>query len=1046
MRKLVTLLGVVLCISLSALAQTKTITGRITDQTGQPVPFATVKLKASKGGTSADADGNFMIKVPPSSILVVTGTGVTTKEVQVGTQNSLNIQVAVGQAELSTVVVTTAAGTRVNKVQQGFNSTTIGAQSLTEAKPTVLASALAGKAPGLQVMATGGGVNPTYRILIRGQRSLTGNNQPLLIMDGTIVTYDMLTNISPEDVDNINILNGPAAVALYGSQASNGALVITTKRPMAGTQQIHLGQTTTLEHVAYNPKEQRTYGSGGSGYGTDTLGKPIYSPLENESFGPIFDGTTRNLGNPLENGAQLTAPYQYYKDRNKFWQLGVTNQTDLSLSSADEKSSTYLSGQYLTTSGTMPYDKFTRASLRYNGTRKFGSQVRIAYNLSYLQNRYNVTGQETNVYNEFLNMPAEIPILRFKNWQTDQYANPNGYYNPWYANPYFDIQNNRTLTNNDYLAGSLEVHYAPVTGLDLVSSTGLTTRSQTSKSYTNSFQYTPYAISESGGSKTNIAGSDAELTQYYNEIVENLKAIYNKKFGNFSLGAIVGFADQQDAQNNLAAGIGSLVQSGIYNLSNSLGYPSAGNSTFEARQVGFYYDVQLGWNDFLFLHTSGREDMVSVLNPGNNKFFYPSVDASLVLTKMLPSLNNVKWLEMWKVRGSVSKVGQVNLGPAANPYGAYSLLPTFGQGNGYPYNGAAGYQLATGLISPQLKPEITNSWEVGTDFTLLDGRVDGHVTYFDEHTSHQTLTTNISYSTGFNNILTNAGETESKGIESALRVAIVRNRNWNISLAGTYTYNNNKVLSITPGLNNLSLSSYGDGTGAYAIPGFQFPEIMGFDYMRYNGKVEINATTGMPIVNPKLVTLGNANARNVFSLSPTFTFKSWTLAAVFEYHGGCKRYNSIGFDMDWSGMGIRTVEYNRQRFVFPNSVYQSGGKWVPNTNILISENGNGNGGFWTDATENYNVTSNYVTNGAFWKLRELSLTYNLSQKFAQSTKVLKSASVSIVGRNLFLWLPKDNLYTDPDYSDAGSTSNGIGLTGYQPPPSRFYGANISVNF
>jgi len=248
-------------------------------------------------------------------------------------------------------------------------------------------------------------------------------------------------------------------------------------------------------------------------------------------------------------------------------------------------------------------------------------------------------------------------------------------------------------------------------------------------------------------------------------------------------------------------------------------------------------------------------------------------------------------------------------------------------------------------------------------------------------------------------------------------------------------------------LNNLSISAYGDGTGAYAVPGYQFPEIMGYDYLRHNGKVVINPVTGMPIVNSQLVYLGNANARDIVSFTPTVTFKSFSLAAVFEYRGGYKRYNSIGFDMDWSGMGIRTVEYNRQRFVFPNSTYQDGtGKWVTNTNILISENGNGNAGFWTDGTENYGVTSNYITNGAFWKLRELSLTYNLSPKMITKVKVIKSASISAVGRNLLIWVPKTNLYTDPDYSDAGSTSNGIGLTGYQPPPSRYFGGNISINF
>ena len=1034
-------------ISFSTQAQTKTISGKVADQNGQAVPFATIVVKGSRTGTSADADGNFQIKAPLTGTLVVSGTGINQKQVPISGETNLTIKVTSKESSLSEVVVTTVAGTRVNKRQQGFASTEIGAKTLTESKPTVLASALAGQVAGLQVMATGGGVNPNFRIIIRGQRSLTGNNQPLLILDGNIVTYDLLSNISPEDIENVNTLNGPAAVALYGSQASNGALVITTKRPKAGTQTIHLGHTVTFESVAFNPKEQTEYGQGGSGYGTDTTGKPYYSNLENESYGPKFDGVSRPLGNPLENGDQLMAPYSYFKDRNDFWQTGLSNQTDLSLSSADDKSSIYLAGQWLTTSGTMLGDKFTRASFRLNGSRKVGTKVHFNYGLSYLQNRYDVTTAISTIYDQFLNMPGNIPITKFKNWQTDEYANPNGYYNPWYSNPYFTAANNRGLTNNDYVTGSLELHFTPLTWLDFVSSTGLTMRTQTYKAYTNSFVYTDYAISSSGGSKSNIPGSDGESTQYYDELTENIKAIMQKKYGELSVDLIAGVSGQQDLQNNLGASISGLVQGGLFNLSNTLNFPSAGNSTYKARQIGAYYDLQLGWGDYLFLHTTGRQDVVSVLNPNNRHFFYPSVDASLVLTNAIKSMKNVQWLDFWKVRGSVSKVGQVNLGPGANPYGAYSLLPAFGQGNGYPYNGVAGYALSSQLIASDLKPEITKSWEVGTDFRLFNNIIDASVTYYDEHTINQTLTTNISRTTGFAKLLTNAGETESKGLESSLKLNAINTRTWNVSIGATYTYSDNRVISITPGLDNLSLASYGDGTGSYAIPGYQFPEIMGFDYVRHDGKVVIDPSTGMPKVNTTLVPLGNANARNILSFSPVITYKSLTLAAVLEYRGGFVRYNSIGFDMDWSGMGIRTAQYNRQRFVFPNSTYQDGsGKWVDNTSVLISENGNGNGGFWTDATENYDVTSNYVTNGAFWKLRQLALTYNFSRSFLERTKVIKSASISLEGRNLLLWVPKDNLYTDPDYSDAGSSSNGIGLTGYQTPPSRYYGFNLSVNF
>jgi TonB-linked SusC/RagA family outer membrane protein len=1047
MRKIASLFFVLLLFVSVAMAQKKVVTGKITDEKGQAVPFASVLIKGTKLATTADADGNFSIKISKAETLVISGVGFADKQVDVDLASGLvTISVIHKDKSLDEVVVTTAAGTKVSKRQQGFASTTISAAALTEAKPTTLASALAGKAAGVQVMATGGGVNPSYRITIRGQRSLTGNNQPLLILDGNITTYDLLTNISPEDIDNMNVLNGPAAVALYGSQASNGALVITTKRPTAGTQQIHISETTTFEHVAYNPKEQTSYGSGGSGYGTDTLGKPIYSPIENESYGPKFDGSIRNLGVALANGDQLTAPYSYFKDRNNFWQTGVTNQTDFSLSSADERSSFYLSGQYLNTTGTMVGDNFTRASFRLNGTRKIGNLVRANYGLSYLQNRYDVTSAESSVYDEFLNMPAEIPITHFKDWQHNEYANPNGYYNPWYGNPYFTIGNNRSKTNNDYITGSLELHYTPLTWLDFMSSTGLTVRANTYKTFSNSFTYTPFATQSSGGAKTNIAGGDAEGNQYYDELTQKIQAVANKKFGDFTVTALVGAALQEDQQYNLGASVSGLVQSGLYNLSNTLGNASAGNSYYQSRQLGFYYDVQLGWKNFLFLHTTGREDEVSVLNPSNNKFFYPSVDASLVLTKAIKGLNNVGWLDFWKLRGSVSKVGQVNLGASGTPYGAYSLLPTFGQGNGYPYNGVAGYGLSSGLISSDLKPEITKSWEVGTEFTLFHGFADVQLTWYDEHTNNQTLNTSIANSTGFTTLLTNAGETESKGLESTLKLTLLSNRNWNVSLNTTYTYNDNSVISIPKGLNNVSLASYG-ATGAYAVPHYQFPEIMGYDYLRHNGKVVINQTTGMPVVNNNLVALGNANARNVLSFMPTISYKAFTIAAVFEYRGGDKRYNNIGFDMDWSGMGIRTVQYNRQRFVFPNSTYQdASGKWNDNTNILISENGNGNGGFWTDATENYNVSSNYVTNGAFWKLRELSIAYNVPQSWLKKTKVFKSATLAVEGRNLFIWLPKDNLYTDPDYSDAGSTSNGIGLTGYQQPPSRFYGFNVSVNF
>ncbi|QES89807.1 SusC/RagA family TonB-linked outer membrane protein [Rhizosphaericola mali] len=1040
-----------LFVSIGAFAQKKEITGTVySGKDSLPLVGASITIPGTSIGAATNEQGQFTIQVPNSmSHILITTMGYDSKKLSINDLAKLskiylreNLDTAMNE------VVVTAAGVRVKKIQQGFTSTTIGSKSINQARPTSLASALAGKVPGLQVMATSGGVNPSYRITLRGARSLTGNNEPLLILDNTIVTFEMLSNINPEDIDNVNVLNGSGAVALYGSQASNGALIVTTKRAKNGTSSIHLDNTLTFEHVAYMPKMQTEYGQGGSGYGTDSNGEPFYSPVENESYGPKFDGSTKDIGYALENGDQLTGPYSYFKDRSKFWQTGVSNQTNFSLSSADDKSSTYISGQFLKSSTTIAWDKFSRASIRLNGSRKIGNsnKVSINYNVGYTANRYNTTSAGSSVYDSYLNMPGNIPITMFKDWQNNEYANPNGYYNPWYQNPYFQAANNRAIQGNDYLTGSFEIHYKPLHWLEIMSNTGYTMRSYTDHAYTNSFDYTDYAKTISGGSKTNITGSDNEGSLYQDQIVQNLKALANTHIGDVTINAIVGASVQHDYQKNLNAAINGLVQSGLYNLANTLNFPSASNSQYQANQIGAYYDVQLGYKDYLFLHTTGRQDRVSVLDPDNRTFFYPSVDASYVLTKAVKAFQNINWLNNWKIRASWSKVGQVNLGPLANPFGAYSLLPVYSQGGGYPYNGVAGYQVSSSLVQADLKPEFTKGWEAGTDFSLFHGFATGSITYFSTRTTNQTVTTSISNATGFSSLLTNAGKVASQGLETQLTIVPVDNATWTVSLSGNYTYNNNKVLAIPNGLQNLQLSSSGTA-GSYAIPGYQFPEIMGYDYERHNGKVVVDSKTGMPEVNPNIVALGNANARNIIGFTPSFRYKAFTLNATIEYRGGYKRFNNLGPDMDWSGMGIRTVEFNRQRFVFPNSTYQNAsGAWVDNNSVVIAENGNGNGGFWTDATENMNVTSNYVTNGAFWKVREVSLVYTVPQSFLEKTKTFKSASISFVGRNLFLWMPKDNIYTDPDFSDGGTTSNGIGLTGFEYPPSRYYGFNISLNF
>lgn len=386
MKKIVsTLVVALLCFCMVATAQNQTVTGKVTDERGNPIPSVTVKVKGTANASVSDEKGMFKISAPSNGTLVFSAVGFSNLEARIN-KSVINVSMAAYVNALDEVVVT-AAGTNVMRKEQGYNSSTIKAKELTAAKPTNIASGLSGKVPGLVVSATGGGVNPNYRLVLRGQRSLLGNNQALIVLDNVIVPSTMLGNLNPEDIEDIQVLNGAGAVALYGSDASNGALIVTTKKGRRGFNQIKVSNTTTMEHVAFLPKTQNQFGQGGSGYGVDQFGNPLFSEVENEGYGPRFDGSIVKLGPALEDGSQMTTPYSYKDDWKKFWQLGVSNQSDFSISSGDDVSTLFFSGQYLNTKGTTPKDQFNRVSLRLNGTRNITKKISASYSVNYVQNR-----------------------------------------------------------------------------------------------------------------------------------------------------------------------------------------------------------------------------------------------------------------------------------------------------------------------------------------------------------------------------------------------------------------------------------------------------------------------------------------------------------------------------------------------------------------------------------------------------------------------------------------------------------------------------------
>lgn len=1048
MRKFITMLTVVLLSFGVVSAQTRLVSGKVSDSKGNPVPAATIKKLKGEGSVTAGQDGSFKINVQNGDVLVISSVNYGSEKITVTAAKNQYPVFLAEQVNMMDEIVVTAGGIKSKRKEIGTATTIVSAQILTAGKATNVASGLQGKVAGFQISGTGGGVNPSYRLVLRGQRSLTGNNQALLVLDNVIVPNDILGNLNPEDIENVVVLNGSGAAALYGSLASNGALIITTKKGKRGVAAITIGNTTTVETVAFYPKIQTKFGAGGTAYGLDANGMPFYNYLENQSYGAAFDGVVRPLGPPLEDGSQDLQAYKYNDGHFKFWQKGITNQSDFSLSNGDENSTFYLSGQYATVTGTTPGDKYNRTTLRVNGTRRLGNKVSVSYNTAYTQNRYDITTQTGSMYGNMLNMPSNVDITRFKNWRTDKFANPIGYYNPWYQNPYFTADNYRSAQRNDYFIANVELKFTPLTGLDLVARQGITTRNYSNKNTAGAFKFTEYAKNTDASSKSDISASVNDYSGYTSNLLTDLFADYNKKAGSFAFGLLGGVQLNQNQSKGVYVGADGLVIPDLFNVSNGVGTPTAVESNFKTRQMGAYGKLTLGYKNVLFLHATGRNDWDSRLAITNRSFFYPSVDLSFVASDAIGVIKNSNKISYLKFRGGYSKTGLVNLGNSSD-FGAYYLLPTYSSANGFPYGGLAGYTVGNGLVSNNLKPEITKGYEVGFDLNLLKDRFVSSFTWYNTKTDDQTVTTQVSTATGFNGLLTNTGQTQSRGLEITAHYALIKNSNWNVTVGGNYTYLDNNVNFISAQLPKLSLSSNGSGA-SYAVAGYAFPVIMGFDYNRDGaGHVIVNSVTGLPSKQSTISVLGNANAKNRLSFDGSVQYKNLRLSFLFEHRSNYKVFNSMGTELDWSGTGARTAAYNRQSFVYPNSVIEDPNKpgtYLPNTSVAIA-NGNGNNGFWTDGI-NRDVTSNYVTSGDFWKLREVAISYDIQGRtFGKTNKAIKGMTVSLQGRNIALWMAKDNLYTDPEFSTAGKDSNGIGITGLDSaPPSRFYGATISFKF
>ncbi len=1077
MRKILTLLTVLLLGIFTARAQSRTITGKVADNAGKPVEGASVTIKGTTRGTTTIADGTFAIIANTGDVFVITALNFGNVELTVGSSNSVSATLTGITSNLSEVVVTTALGIQRQARELGYSTVKVNNSQLTQAKVTNISTGLAGKVSGLQVNLVNNGINPNTRVVLRGNRSLTGNNQALLVVDGVpIDDINYINKIDPEDVENVSVLKGAVAAAIYGSKASNGVLIISTKRGTKGKPTFTVSNTTNIENLSYLPKLQNTFGvyGGEGGAYTNANGTVNYVPYENQSYGPAFNGGTVPLAiSPIfgPDGTTVTGYDTLYTKysaipnaKRNFWQTGLTNQFNASYSVGDDKSTFYLGLQDIEIKGITPNDLGKRQNLRLNGTRDFG-RLHTDYSLSYNQNKANVAGLSYNqtaggvfsgrpVYFEVMNLPASFNVEDFKDWKSNVYASPDGFPSAYSTNPYWTLDNSRRKNTTYDLIGNVGLSFRITDWLNLSDRVGLTQTTQLFKYTRAGISFAPWAIADPWGagnvpsSQTYLAPSNYDESFLEQRLNNDLVLSFNKDLGNFSLKGLVGNNLAQRYRRDIYLQGDNLQFNGFYNISSVLGTPGYGETSYRQREASIYEEVTIGFKDFLFLHGTNRDEWNSVLDASQRHFEYPGGDLSFIFTQGINALKGNKFLNYGKIRGGISRVANINLG--TTPYGAYSLENYFLPSGGFPYGTLGGYGQSTVSLNPLIKPEITTGSEVGIELGFLQNRINLTANYFNSISKDQSLVASVSAATGYTQKVVNAGKVSNQGIELDITVTPIRSKNVTWTVGANYAHYKNRVKELLPGVNELLLGGFNDGVsgGIYAIVGQAYPVIKTTDWVRDSatGKVIVDPVTGRPSVDATSKSYGNTNPTDILGLTTTLSFKGFTFGAVVDYRGGNYIMNALGANLDFTGIGYHSSENGRQRFIFPNSVVADGtGKYVENTSVAVNNGGNtGGAGFWPDVYTS-GIGSVYVTSADFWKLREVSLTYDIPASVLARAGFIKRATIGVVGRNLIMLRPKENFYTDPEFAE--DNSNAVGRTSdYQQPPTRLYGATLTLTF
>ncbi|UYZ63270.1 SusC/RagA family TonB-linked outer membrane protein [Hymenobacter weizhouensis] len=1017
-------------------AQNREITGRVTDAaTGQGLPGVTVLVKGTTVGTSTNADGSFTLSAPASATtLTFSSIGFSNVERPIGTSSAINVALGADTKQLGEVVVT-ALGREQEKKTLGYAVQDVKGAELTQARETNVVNSLQGKLAGVQISNSQGAVGSSSRIVIRGAKGIGSGSQPLFVVDGQPISNsssstsgpgggvdygNAASDINPDDIESISVLKGANASALYGSRGANGVVVITTKsgRKARGLG-IAINSTTTLENILRLPDYQNEYGqgSGGEFEFVNGRGRGTNDGVD-ESWGPRLDGRLiPQFNSPVVNGVRQATPWVAHPDNvRNFFETGRTFTNNIALSGGNDKAGVRLSYTNLNQTGILPNTFLRRNTLNLNGGADLTDKLKFSTNVSYVQNRGRrpqLGYSSQNVMQQFVWFGRQVNIAELKDYNRGgQKYNWN--YN-YHNNPYFTLYENLNDDRRDRVIGNITLNYSPTSWLTL---TGRTTND-----FYNEFQTQRIAPDDIEHSTLD---DYTERKIYLLERNTEFLATVNRNLTeDLNLDFLVG-ANRRDFRNEISSTAApDLAVPELYSLSNSANPLIADSDLFRKRVNSLYASVKFGYKDFAFLTGTARNDWSSTLPDGNNSYFYPSVDASLVLTEAFGIQSNT--LSFAKLRGGYALAGN-----DTDPLLLVNVFPT----NGQPYGPNPVQTVSNTLYNPALKPERTRSAELGAEVRVFENRVGLEVTAYRNVTFDQIIRLPVTAATGYTRQLLNAGEISNKGIETILTVSPLRAESafqWN--LTANVAANRNRVESLAEGRDTYVLGGTW-GLNVEARVGQPFGALFGNGYLRvpdgpYQGQVIYE--DGIPLTDPNRKVLGNFTPDWFGGLNNEFRYKGILFSFLIDTRQGGEVYSVTNTWGNYAGV-LETSLPGREGGVIGQGVKQNAdGTYSPNDVAADAE---------TYYKETYinSLHEPSVYDASFTKLREVKLGYQLPATLIGKTP-FKAIGVTFVGRNLLIISSKaPNI--DPETSFNSSDVQGLEFG--QIPSTRSFGLNLNL--